>query len=374
MSSAFADFYSFGIAMISGGSTTRFLTLMAKISGGCVSPEPDSAAPANTQTAVIRAWWLAAILVVVSAAACSSSSSTEPASPGLSSSTEPASPGLSSSTTEDRVDIAVAVFSERLQEDLENLEYAVNLAVETEVERCMTAEGFDYAPKTLSEIKVERSRRDTPVVAQSATRALDNLNGNPNQTPPGLEGYAQKNSAIRDKLSTDDERASWTSTRNDCRTAASNEYYNPLNLQENNWYQEVSSDARARVRADQRWVDAIDETARCYANEGYPDLPDQTNAAVAEVVEIQALAKDGAIPEDEARRRLEAIVELEARLQATFEMCELPRLSIERAIYLEYFDAIVEADQLAASIAAAEIEERMATYNSQLEEIRDQTG
>lgn len=290
------------------------------------------------------------------------------------STTEPAPPGSATSTIDDRPDVA-ALFSERLQDDLDNLQHAVDLLVETEVERCLAAEGFDYARKTSTEIKAELSDYDAPVVAQSATRALDNLYRDPNQAAPGLERYFRENLAILDELSNDDERDKWESTLDDCQTAASDEYQNPLaDLQENNWYENASAEARARVRADQRSVDAIDDADRCYRNEGYPDLPDQTNAAVVEVAEISALYNDGAMPEDEARHRLEAIAEHEARLQAAFEMCDLPRLATERAIYLEYFDAIVEADQLAASVAAAEIEERMATFEDQLRLLRDQTS
>lgn len=136
--------------------------------------------------------------------------------------------------------------------------------------------------------------------------------------------------------------ASASSSLATVKTSSSDEYQNPLaDLQENNRYENASAEARARVRADHRSVDAIDEADRCYRNEGYPDLPDQTNAAVVEVAEISALYNDGAMPEDEARHRLEAIAEHEARLQAAFEMCDLPRLATERAIYLEYFDAIV---------------------------------
>jgi uncharacterized small protein (DUF1192 family) len=237
----------------------------------------------------------------------------------------------------------------------------------------MRLEGFDYAPKTFSEIEAELAEYDAPVVAQSARRALDNLYGDPNQAPPGLEEYFRANLAILSELPNDDVRDEWEETLEECQTRASEENPNPLgDLDEINWYRRTSSNASARVRSDQRWVDAKEDADRCYRDSGYADLPDQANAAAAEVAEIQTQVGDGATTEQDAHDQLEAIAELEARLQATFDECELPRLTIERDLYLEYFDAIVEADELAASVAAAEIEERIATFQEELATVKDQ--
>jgi hypothetical protein len=264
-----------------------------------------------------------------------------------------------------RIDPSLTFMPESVARDLDNLQLAIDLNLEERVVDCMSNQGFEYLPMSVDEIRVQNGLNGAGYdVSNSAQRALDSIFSSATaEVPPS-------NQATVSDLS-ESELAAWREAVLECRVSESGAQESPWELIGTDWYLELQQEAASLTSNDSEYLDAIEESRRCFSEHGYGGDPeglvDDANTRTADVVQQYM---GGQISEKEAGDELTALAQNLDRLAEMFELCDKPRFDVEQRVNARYLNEIADENSLEMVEWVDAVERELTDYREELDRLR----
>lgn len=244
-----------------------------------------------------------------------------------------------------------------LADQLSNLQLAIFIAIEADVADCMRVQGFEYVPRSASDIVAEQLAIDSQPMLNYAGNAIARLDTTEVSSPTDdSEGGGQ---AVGQGS---DERAS---TWSRCFAKASAAHPNPLAV-EGSWYDDAQVLAAAMTGSDRRTVAAEASLVDCVSRTGYGSLEEAYEHFAREVEGIQNDLAAGRLESDEALTALEALRTEETHASGLLEVCLEPYQAVVQSVFAEKVRGISEREAAKAALWAEEVAETVSEYAAEL--------
>lgn len=296
--------------------------------------------------------WLHLLVVCAGLSACSPSIDTDEERTGPADTDTTEIPQVNGADQPKRV---VSIFPEHLEEDLRNLQQAIDIKLGQDVTECMSRQGWQYI---LPGNGAGPPGQGTPSVAGAIETVLG----------ASTSSAGDPNSAYLARLESDDRNA-WVDASHECTLSSEWNVGHPFTY-ETGLLATMQREASDLVQADPRRVASESEAQRCFAAEGHGGSSDaaveQIQARVAEAIESYS---GGLVSRDETLNILGQLADDERLILAAIDKCFSSYHRLLADLYDEHLNQIAAANG-EIPFLVAEIEAVLSNYADVLSELR----